>query len=170
MSVTYEHDYGTAPDCPPMNPNPLAHDALVAVSNALALAAIGRGPLVRWEQGTDHLAEIMGAKLSPSPELHGAGAGVLEIDYQDGTTRTFDVSSTGDIERRRYAYAVAAVIETDEPRPDENGGEQWHDAVLRHIGRALPSGFPGEVVYCSTPQPRPLNTGEYDVRPENDHA
>jgi hypothetical protein len=162
MTVTYHHDHHNAEQ----NPSPLSHDALAAVGTALEAAARGDGPLTRAR--SDWGRAIMGSKLSPSPELHGHGAGTLEVDYADGTTRTFDVSMLGEIEPRRYAYALAAVIETDEPRGVSGASgadEEWFDNALSRIAHALPAGFPGEVVYASTPQPIPVKADGYDERP-----
>jgi hypothetical protein len=170
MTVTYHHNAAGID-----NPHPLTHDALASVGTALEAAARGDGPLTRAIEGHPNNAnvgnpiQIMGAKLSPSPELHGAGAGTLEVDYQDGTTRTFDVDAMGALTPRKYAYAMAVVIETDEPLPSPLELDDWETRVLDHAGNMLPSGFPGSVEFASTPKPceyRPHD--DYDVQPRDD--
>lgn len=61
----------------------------------------------------------------------------------------------------RSALAAALVIETTADVDDE-----WLDAVLSHLARALPAGFPGSVEWCSTPEPVTFRPNDdYDVRP-----
>ncbi len=107
---------------------------------------------------TDPVLPITGAKISPSPELNGAGGGILEVDYQDGSTRTWDVSPLGELEPRRYAYAFAMVVETDHELSEEERGAMIDGVDFQSLLGATPE-------YASTPAPIPLNTGNYDEQP-----
>jgi hypothetical protein len=154
MTVTYQHNADPSMD----NPAPLTHDALASAGNALAEASEGRGPLTRDDARTAAPLQIMGSTLSPSPEPFGAGAGVLEVDYADGTTRPFDVGADGAIAPRRYAYAFALVFETNRPLTEEERGEAIDEYTL-------PASLGATIQYASTPAPIPLNTGNYGEQP-----
>lgn len=151
MSVTY-----TRSDLPEENPIPLTFDVLSAVGRAIQDAALkGASPLTR---GPD----IMGTKLSPNPELFGAGCGVLEVDYQDGRTLTFDVDSLGQIEARKYAYAYAAAFETNEPL-----SEDQMETVLSFISDTFMNSqeIEASIEFASTPRRVPVRTGDYAIQP-----
>jgi hypothetical protein len=99
MPATYTRDAD-----PAQNPDPLTFDCMSAAGKAICDAALGAGLIAR---GTfEEVTQILGVKLSPSPELHGAGSGVLEVDYADGQTRTFDVAPDGAITARLRAFIV----------------------------------------------------------------
>lgn len=130
MTVTYTHDHAD----PNNNPAAPSFDALSAAGVALADGALKAGPLA-----SPH--DIMGARLSPSPELHGQTAAVLEIDYADGSTRTWDIDAAGTLTPRRYAFAVALVFESDDPRPPE-GWDLALDDVLPADCRSISQAHP----------------------------
>jgi hypothetical protein len=149
MTVTYEHS-----DMKEHNPIPPSFDVLSAVGKAIEDAALkGASPLTR---GPD----IMGIKLSPSPEIFGAQCGVLEVDYSDGKTLTFDVDVQGEIVPRKYAYAYAAVLETDEQLSEEQ-----METVLSFIGDTFLNceEIEASVEFASTPRPT-------KYRPQDDYA
>src|SRR6185436_5515323 len=133
--------------------------------NALADAARGMGPLARANPHRcnaphDTVLPVMGAKLSPSPEIVGAGSGVLEVDYADGQTRTFDIGWDGSIKARRYAYAFAMVVETDHELSEDE-----RDAMIDGVD--FQSLLGADPTFCSTPERIALNTGDYDVQPRD---
>lgn len=156
MSVTYHHDPRGR-----LNPHPLTCEALGRPGVEIERASIGQGPLAGP-------VDIMGFKLSPS--LKHAGAGVLEIDYADGSTLTFDVDAQGNIEPHRFAYAAAVVFESVAPL-----SEAQIDTLLdclAHAPEQAPDALPGVTSeYASTPEPigyRPND--DYGVRPRDENA
>lgn len=158
MTVTYRHD---AQD-PDNNPTAPSFDVLARVSTAIEMAALKQGgPLTRTP-------DIMGFKLSPSPELHGAKCAVLEVDYEDGQTLTFDVDFDGSIEQRKYAYASALIFETGVPL-----NEDQIETALAFIGQAFMNceAFQASVEFASTPRrTRYRPNDDYAVQPTDEHT
>lgn len=155
MTATY-----TRSDDPDQNPAPVTFDALSSVGVALERAA-GKSEAV-LSRGPD----IMGVKLSPSPEMQGAGWAVLEVDYEDGKTLTFDVDPMGKIEPRKYAYASALVFETDHQLSEDE-----IEMALAFIGQSFLNceSFDAEVEFATTPRQAKLRTGDYDMQPCDMH-
>lgn len=159
MTITYTHDHADQEN----NPNPPSLSVIEAVAQAIDFGSRkAGGPLTRT-------ADIMGFKLSPSPELHGAGYAVLEVDYSDGKTLTFDVNGVGGIEPRKYAYAFAAVLETTEPLSEDDG----MDNALSFISDTFMNWqeIDASVEWTSTPRRctyRPND--DYDVQPYDGNA
>lgn len=152
-------------------PAPLSFDALSAAGAALADAALkGASPLTRD-------ADITTAYLSPSPELHGAGAGELQVGYSDGITTRFDVTYDGNIIERRAAVAFVFVLEAAESEvkatfAHDNAAEALTDHAQIALDRAFSGGHPYRLEYVSSPHATALRrTGgdaDYSMRPMED--
>lgn len=91
MTVTYHHSANAE-----HNPAPPSSDAIATTGRRLMEACFTDNP----SEFSRADVSIMGYRLSPSPELGGEGCAVLDVDYIDGKTRTFDVDHTGDVVER----------------------------------------------------------------------